>query len=395
MTDFGLAPVVIRNAAVPGANTLTDAQLYKFSDGLTTTSGVLVSGTIAIDAVLINRFRISEVRYYYSGPSAVSFYSSQNGDAWDALAFSTVAGYAVVSGALAGFYNWPSVVRVVQTDVTASSYGYELDIRTEGQDIGFGQDGLSSSVQVDCSVDAEASPIPIRNMTCLPRDIFCFVSDDSTNQMDETISMSTSVSGPYVSKWERGIQVPRDFSWLSGGFSGTQVNGSYIGLSPSSGTGYYYTPVFEVTGMLPFRAYWTSTLLSNTSIDWLSQADDSSTMGVRWSLTSPVGVWAPGSLPEASDPLWGTLSGTLSYTPVRCATILPPNPPGCRRFFQAAVRLNSIVVGVSPLLMSVGIEEATVLSGVLSDQAGTLYVKTNVSSYARGNSSDILTFFLG
>jgi len=393
MTVFSLTPFVVKNSGVVGATLLTEHQLSTLQDGNTTSSGAPIDSpsTVSVIAELQNRYEISEIRYWNSGVGSVTIESSQNADVWDSLTSSYVSGYTLVSGSLDSFQYWPKNIRVTHQVTTGSGEGYELQIKNKGSEQGYWFDGEQEALPVDSSIEAEPSEIPVFNKTSSPKNIYCFIDTQDTSSSYSTLRLATSSGGPYYSVHETGVRFPRDYTFVSGQFSGTTTSGSNIILATYSGTGYYYSPVLDLDVLGPVRLYWEYYDESGTSIDWNdTQTDSQSTAGVRLHHEPPSGGWVSGGSPDTTDSVWGTLSGTLEYAAVPNDSILEISV-GQGRYFQTAFKLASTVSGSSPRIQSFGVEEALVLSGVSSYTS--LFAKTEVMSYVVGDHSNVITFY--
>lgn len=387
MSYFKIEQGLIRNSGIVGTQVLSPADLSYLVDGVTTTSGVTVSGTIGFDVVLGQRFEIGEIRYYYTGSSSVQMLSSQEGDEWDTLPFESRGSYVSVSGTLLSFSRWPSVLRVVHTALAGSSTAYEISI--------FGRPVeplLGGSYCVDATQDApEVSPVVVRNPQSYTSDVHCFLP--YSEALPNLLSISVNPAGGFAAPHAVGFISGSRLSVPAGIFSGTTVSGESIVLSPGSGEGWYYSPVLDTQGSPPLRAFCEClTVAGTSSVDWDVSSDGNvATMAVRSSNVPPTAPWVSGVAPQAGDLLWGVASGTLSF--VSCPTDALLGNELCHgRYVQAALRLATTNVSITPVVARFGFEEATTLSGVLPLSSATLFVRATTSSYMKGYTVPLITF---
>jgi hypothetical protein len=392
MTTYRLSPALLKNSGEVGAIELPVDWISKLSDGNTSSDGIAVTttGTISVDVDLFCRYDISEIRYYYSGGN-VSIHTSQEGQGWQEQPIVDKAGYLVTSGTGGFFVNTPRFARIKHSVSTGTQYGYEIEVYNRDVSQGFGANGTDSSVVVDSNADSEVSPIQVYNKSGQTRNYHCFIEETTDNDYDDSVALSDSYSGSFYSRYEKGVDIPRDFSWSTGSFVDTAISGSSIILSVVSGTG-YYSPIFDIRNLNPVRMYWSWSGNSQTSVDNIDQVDDSLTIGLRSSGSVPIAPWSSGVLANPSDTKWNIVDGSLSFSPVSNNVILEPYI-GQNGYVQIRVRLNSFVSGSSPEVSRVGFEEATTISGIPNMSYGTVYAKTNMSSYVVGESINLLTFF--
>lgn len=392
MTAFNILPAILSNSGYPGDTLLSNTELATLQDGSIDSSGVSVSaGVISIDASLFNRYEISEIRYYYTGDGTVQISTSQNKDVWDTHTVLSAAGYAYVSD-FSGFDNWPEYVRVTHT-VTTSAEVFEIQVINKEEEQGYWYDGSLDELEVDSNVDSTPSEIQIFNDSGKDRDIFCLIDVDSSVDSGDTVELSINSGGPYYGKYDKGIKSNREYLWADGVFSGALTSGTSVVMDPASGTGYYYSPVFDVTGMDPVRLYWEQTDDINSDIDWGTEVDGSYTIAFRMYNAAPESPWTSGQAPSSTDPLWGTLSGSLQYTAAPNNTILEINA-GQYNYLQLAVQFNTSVLGSSTSLDSLGLEEAVKVSNISTGSYKVLYAKTQVTEYSVGDHANILSFFI-
>lgn len=393
MTAFSILPVLVYDATYPGTVTLSEEQLQKLQDGYIDSNGVSVSTgtTISFICELYNRYQISSIKYYFSGAGSITIQTSQNKDVWDTHTTSSQVGY-IEAVDFSSFIDWPKYVRVIHS-ATEASQAFEIQVINKDEEHGYWIDGSLDELDVDSSAGSEPSEVQIFNTSRTTRDFYCFLDIGTSANDAADISLSLEESGTYYGRYEKGLKLSRDYAWTNGVLSGVVVSGTSLRLDPASGTGYYYSPVLDVNGLDPLRIFWEHEDSANTNIDFDDQNDSESTIKYRLYDKAPEAPWSAGQSPNTTDPVWGSLSGTLEYSYVPNNTILPVNA-GQYRYAQVVVKFNSDIIGDTSILSSLGVEEALKVSGVESNSYKSIYAKTDISSYSVGDYVNVLTFFI-
>ena len=396
MTTFNIMPFFVEDAALPSANVLSEHQLSLLQDGDTSVVGIPVdaSDTIGFVASLHNRFEILEARYWYNGVGTVTIESSLGGQFWEEHPVVYTSSYVAASGTFGTDGDWPRNLRVTHTVTTGSGQGFEFQVKNEPDQHGYWYDGSLDALPVDVNIDSEPTPIQIFNKSGATRDFFVLLDSYSGTDFGETTQLATVSGGPFYSLHGTGIRLPRDVAFNLGYMSGVTTSGSSFLLDTSSGTGVYYSPVFDLDGMNPLRAYLESSIPNDTEIDWSDshEANGYVSMGVRLHHESPSGGWASGQLPAADDYLWGTLSGSLVFEHLINDTLLEINV-GQSRYVQLAVQLRTGTLGITPVVSALGIEESLSVPAIPSNSYGVIFVKTQVDTYAAGDHANLLSFY--
>jgi hypothetical protein len=395
MSLVNLYPTLIKNSLLPGYDVVSSSDLTKFVDGNTSASGVVISGSVSIEIDLFRRYELSEIRYYYTGNSEVEIFVSKEGTSWESVSYSDESGYASVSGTFSDteFSSWPKALRINHTKNSGDVYGYEVQIT--GSDTGFTypqEEGPSNIIDTDVSAESEVTPFLISNNSGASRDINCFL-DTTSSSSYSGVALSTSSSGTFYIAHSRGLRMPRDYAWNLGTFTDTVVSGSVVVTDPSSNTGYYYTPVFDIESFVASRIYFEYTNISGSYIDWDdSQLDSGYTIGVRLYNIVPEAPWVNGTMPSVTDSYWKT-DGSLDFVSISSDQIIGEKI-GRAKYFQAAIKFTTPILESSSELIAVGIEEALTSSGIQNGSSANMYIRTNIDSLSSGSGANILTFFL-
>lgn len=394
MTLFNISPSLVYNSLDPGSTTLSAIELIRLQDGFTNSNGVNISSPMIISVIseLFNRYEVSRIRYYFSGSGTVSIYTSQNKDVWDEKSVVYGTGYAEVSASsLSG--SFPKFVKVTH-NISTSATIYEVEVLNNEQKQGYWYNGLKDELDVDSNEESEPSEVQVFNKSGVDRDFYCFIDVNSSVDFGGSLKLGLSESGPFYGKYERGIKSNRDYLFSSGVFSGTVLSGTSVILNPSSGTGYYYSPVFDVSAFNPLRLFTEFSFGVQTSVDWVNNIDSDDTIAFRLLGTPPNPPWVSGLSPDSDDPIWGSISGSLPYKYAPNNAIIDINI-GQYRYLQFAVRLNSDIIGQTPILSSLGVEESLKISDIPNQSYKVIYAKTDVDGYSFGDSANVLTFFTG
>lgn len=386
---------LIKNSGLGGYDLLSASELEKFVDGLTDTNAVTITSQISLYIDLFSAYKISEIRYYRSGTSTITIEISQNGVSWDTVSYDSYAGYVSVVDVFSeeDYNTWPRYIRINHAKVSADVYGYEVVIISKDfENIGYLSLSSEETVETDNSVPSEITELAIYNKSSSISDIYCLLEPEG--DYDPTgVALSTTSSGYYNRIYEKGLKFPRDASWSSGLSFGLVESGTGLATETASGTGYYYSPVFDISSLLPVRLYFEYSNISGSTLDWNNSQDDSGpTVGVRLYNDVPDAPWESGTLPSEEDSLWGT-QGSLSFVPSINNAVFG-GTIGRGKYFQVAVKFITPVLGYSSILTSVGLEESTVLSGVGVNSYSNLYIKTNISGSSQSSSVNLLSFLL-
>ena len=394
MPKYRYDKFILTNSGLPGYITVTGTNLQKLVDGNTSSNGFSISypDKASFDVDLLNRYELSEVKYFFSGSSTVEFQSSFDGTYWETLQHSNHSGYSSVSGTFGNSaFLWPQKLRIKHEPSSGSSTSFEVEVWTRDGKLLYGYSGLDTSVDIDGNAESEASPIVIRNNSGKERAVYALIDTISSNDY-ESLSLSSTVSGEYYKKYESGTQQPRDIPFSSGEFSGTTQSGTNVILLQTTTSGYYRSPVYDLYGRNPVRVYWSCYDEAGTSIDSIGNQDVVPTIGVRHHNTSPVSPWVDGSSPDSADPYWGTLSGTLSFRQVVNDSILEVNV-GQKRYLQLEAWFKTPASGTSSRLTALGFEEALGIGVIPPGENAVFYAKTSISSHPGSTFSNITTFY--
>lgn len=362
-----------------------EESLYKLSDGLTTISGITVSGgsTLAVICDLQSRYLIDNIVYYrnQNNSETVNIQGKQNeADPWITLQKSSNS--TTVSGSLTNQENKYRFIRVLHTVGTGTSSVYELEINSSDVGLTFVSDA-SGTVSIDTGTEPlEFTAIPITNND--DEDQTFYVLADPEEPNSNLISISNSSSGPFYTIYQNKISVPSTYPFSSGSFTNTSVVSSAV--ETSSTTGVYYTPVLDINSLSGRRIFWRAENFPPSEIDLASSVDNFPTIGIRMSNTAPSDPgWASGTI--SNDSLWSVVSGTLPYVSVVNNTILDYNS---RRYFQAKIEFHKQTT--SPRLLEIGVEAGVSLS-IPSHEARDIYVKSISTTYQSNRITGILSWF--
>jgi hypothetical protein len=347
--------------------TFLDAEsLGKLTDGERHLQSVDLSpgDTAELIVDLGNRFDLDRIDYYYIGSSSISISVAESFDVWHALSLSTI-----VSGTTASIENYnPRWVRVTHQSPGSSSSIFEVEVYNNDSNILFGHYGDFSIYSMDYT-GSVVQEISLYNPTNQEKDIKVFIEDDNSSVADEAVGISISQFGPFTYKRDKGVSLPSSFSWTSGSLDNLTVSGTFLCLDPPNISGSYYSPVFY-TGLYDnIRFYWSASVPEGGKIDFLSSVDSEESFGVRRSNIPPSNPWSDGQLAE-HDSLWSTSSGSLLFEPVPNNSILELRD---RDYLQFTVTITGSYL-FSPCLLSAGVEDALVVSGVPSQSYKDFYV---------------------
>ena len=178
-------------------------------------------------------------------------------------------------------------------------------------------------------------------------------------------------------------------------------------VSGEAGPYVYISPILDTSIVSPFnavRTFWVSEEPGVSSIDFENEINGQYSIQYRQANTAPSGVWSPGQLAPSGEPLWDTVSGTLSYSYTPNYSIDELNT----RYVQFKVNFNphfydgfvfgtdkagafehvteSGSVGDIPTLSELGIEYPVRIYGIAPSGSLPLYVRSNINSPASGTS---------
>jgi len=377
-----------------GSLVLDEPSLWLLSDGDVASSGVevLAGESLSVFIDFQNRFVLSEVRVWHTS-GTVSCSSSMEGSLWDVHSTYTEAGYTSVSGSFVSFDNWPRRVLVELASASSTACCYEIELYGDPDGIREVESYYGSGIPVDSSSDHEVTTISVRNEGASTRNLYCCIDRSSSFDLGVSLALASTPSGVFYKPHEKGFRVPRDYAWGTGEMVYTTISGAVVVLEGTAVSGTYSTPVFDVSAMSPCLAYWEYYDETGTSIDSSLVSTDSPTMQVRVSNHTPIGGWVSGQAPVSTDPIWGTLSGTLTYNNISMDDLLTVSI-GQYRYVQLQAQFNASVSGTSSRLSAVGLEESISFGSIAPEATADVYVQTDSSSYSLGQQSVLTTFFI-
>ena len=373
-----------------GYKALSESELQLLRDGDIDTVGISVSGeTLSVVADLGVRYRLGTLRYYRSSATLenITFFGkqgSESGHPWVELPHTDEGAYLLVD--LGEFNDRYEFLRVVHAVTTGTATVYEFEAFAGDEQVLFGEDGLATVYSVD-SGTATLFPerVSIYNPTTSAHSFYCLLEGEDSHSQGAAIGLSAS--GPFYTLHETGINVPSDYSWASGSMESVEESGPNLVLS-SGTSGVYYTPVIDVSSLGARRLFWHATLSGTNAIDDSSRDDSVPTVLVRFSNEMPTdGGWVSGQL--STDANWSVSSGTLPWEPYDNYHILHPQ---YYDYFQVKVEFTSPAEGATPVLHSVGIEEAQAIS-VNSKEYGDVYIKSLYTEHENGRKTNLMVWF--
>lgn len=370
---------------------LTETELFLLVDGDTGVVGISVTGeTLSVVCDLGARYKLDEVLYYHQAASVenIVFYGKQ-GDGpeflWVELTHTDDGQKILVD--LAALSDRYEFLRVVHTVITGTAEVYELEIFSSAAGIGFGDAAEITIFSVDSGTGTLfPERVSIYNPDSVSHTFYCLLEaedDDSAG-----LQLGLTSSGVFYGLYQTGVSVSGTFPWSSGHFVDTVVSGTAVALV-SGTSGFYYTPVIDVSSLVGQRFFWQATLSGTNELDELGSIDSLPTVGVRLSNESPTdGGWVSGQLSVDSN--WDIDTGTLSFEPYDNNHILNPV---YSNYFQARVEFYSPTEWQTPLLERVGIEEAFSVT-VAGGTAGDIYVKSVFAEHVQGRESKLVVWYL-
>lgn len=370
-----------------GAKSLAEEQLSLLSNGLTSVSGVAVSGeTLSTTCWLGARYNLDEINYYFSsaGEEEITIKGKQApDDVWTILSQGETT--SPINIDLENSINKYQYINLTHEVSTGAATSFELEIKTSDDEVLFGGEGQTTKFGVDSGTNTLVpEPIPVYNNSVVEQDFYCLL--DAEDPQSENTFLGGTLSGPFSSLYETGISIPDDFSWSSGVFETTQEVDNTVVLV--SGTfGVYYTPVIDLDGVDGRRLFWKATLSGTNEIDISSSEDNNPTISIRLSNIAPVDSWSNGEI--SNDEMWSVVSGTLEFVPYVNNTILDPR---YRRYCQAKIEFHSPQDGQTPVLEKVGVEEGLKIT-IPSKESRDIYVKSGFSDHVQGRDTFLLAWY--
>lgn len=370
---------------------LTEAELELFVDGDTTVSGVPVAGeTLAIICDLGARYRLDELIYYREAATleSVTIFGKQGTAVdylWEEVSFSGVGNVLTVD--LASLSDRYEFVKVVHDVSLGTATVYEIEVFTQDGEILFGETGQETAFSVDSGTD-----------TLTPERVTVWNPDDTTHTFkillegeDEDsagLSIGLTSSGAFDALYESGLAVPDDFDWPNGLFVNTEEQNDTVILTAGQTSGFYYSPVMDISSLSGRRLFWKSTTSGTSEIDEQASVDSISSIGVRFSNTMPTEPgWISGQL--SIDSLWAISSGTLSFDPYDNNHILNPQ---YFNYFQVRLEFFGETSSQTPILEKVGIEQALSID-IAPQEFGEFYVKSSHGDHTVGREAALLTWY--
>ena len=330
---------------------LTEGDLAKLTDGLTTSSGISVSSeTLDVVCDLTTPYDISTVKYYrnIATTEQVILYGRQNDRAeWLELASpSNTSNY--LEKDLDADENKYQYVRVSHTVIAGISTAFELEIWADDS-ILYGVGGNDTSHAVAAGVsNPDPSPAAIFNPDIIEHDFFCLLEPSGVDVSG--LSVGTMEFGPFYKLYEAGISLPSIYPFSAGhSINLTEISNTLRLAASTSGT--YYTPVFDIDGLEGVRLFWKATVSGTSEIDIFSSVDSLPVVSIRASSTAPTDTWSPGQL--STDGKWSIVSGTLPFVSTANNQLLNKDP---LRYWQARVEFHSPSIGQTPILEKIGFE---------------------------------------
>lgn len=369
---------------------LSEDDLELLRDGDLDTVGITVTGeTLAVIADLGARHRLDNLKYYRNAATLenISLFGKQGEDAsylWEEISYTDMGDHLLAD--LSGVDDRYEFLKVVHTVITDSATVYELEAVTDDGEISFGPTGEATVYSVDSGTNTLfPEAVQIYNPTSDPHTFFCL--PDGEDQDSVGLSVGATSSGIFTVLHDSGISIPKSFPWSSGEKQNVSESGSDLVLT-SGTSGTFYTPVMDVSVLEGRRLFWYATLSGSNVIDDTSRDDSVPTISVRFSNETPTdGGWVSGQL--STDPNWSTSSGILPWEPHDNYQILHPK---YLNYFQARIEFESPLDGESPILHSLGIEEALAVD-INPSTYETIYVKSIFDEHVFGRKSNLLVWF--
>lgn len=374
----------------PGAyKSLTESGLALLQDGDRSVSSVSVSAeTLSVTYALGVRYRLGELRYYRTAATLenVTFYGKQGVDAafvWEEIPYTDAGDYLVSD--LSVLNDRYELVKVVHSVTAGTAEVFEFELFADDGHIKFGSTGAATIYSIDSGTGTLIpEEVTLYNPDSVAHDFFVLPAVEDPDSAG--LSLGLTSSGVFQSQYERGLAVPDDFTWASGSFSNTEEGSGGVVLS-SGTSGFYYTPVIDVSALAGRRFFWSATLSGSNRIDELGSVDGTYTVGVRFSNEVPTDVgWFSGQL--STDANWSVVSGTLSFEPYANNQIVNPK---YLDYFQARIEFSSPSHGETPTLLKVGVEEGLKLT-VASRDSASFFVKSTYNDHVPGRQAELLVW---
>ncbi len=370
---------------------LTESELALLVDGDTDTVSISVTGeTFAVVCDLGARYRLDEVLYYHQAASVenVVFYGKQGAGAefsWVELTHTDDGQRLSVD--LAGLSDRYEFLRVVHTAITGTAEVYELEILSSAAEIQFGDAAEITVFSVDSGTSILLPErVSIYNPDDVSHTFYCLLEAEDVDSSG--LRLGPTSSGVFSGLYETGVSVSGTFLWSSGHFVDTVVSGTVVVLA-SGTSGFYYTPVIDVSSLAGRRFFWQAVVSGTNELDESGSIDSFPTAGVRLSNVAPTdGGWVSGQLSVDSN--WDVDTGVLSFEPYDNNHILNPK---YSNYFQARVEFYSPAEGQTPRLERIGIEEAFPVT-VAEGTSGDIYVKSAFTEHVQGRESKLVVWYL-
>jgi hypothetical protein len=369
-----------------GTKILTDTELSSLVNGNSGSSTVTVSGTEQLSLLidLKARYSLEEVVYYSTAAAeeTILIQGRQNDlDLWYELPI-TVSG-SQVSATLSGTYNKYQTINIIHSVVTGTASPLEVELYTSDKEVKFGSfsEGAVEEYPVSSGDTGNtAQEVFIRNVDEVEHDYYILIEDNSSHS---PVEVALEEAGPYYLLRDNSVTVPDTYSWASGIFDNTQVDGSNRVVITASVSGTYYSPIIDISSLEGPRIFWDATSSGSSIIDNTLDLNAQQTIGVRISDTVPEGGWSSGQ--TSTDSLWDVTSGTLSFNEYANNTILPP---AYKSYVQFRVELSGDAS--YPKLNYVGLEYPIVVT-ISGGKTDSVFVRTTTDS--KDGNAELVTWF--
>lgn len=359
-----------------GTAPISGDSLSYLSDGNTTSGGLVVSPGESVELVfdLYNRYFVFDIYYYFTGPSTVLVYLEESHGVW-AQVYPTVYSWGLY---LRVENTQPKRVKFTHLATSVSSTIHELQVYNDGTLIGFD----FPIVALDSL--GETIPVVVNNNSGEYKDLNIFIG---LGDGADSISVSSSVSGPFYERYSKGLIVPSVFDWMAGRHVGTTVSGTWLTLSGVSVSGTYYSPVVDVYDYDNYRVFLDEYKPAGSFIGYLSNNSEDC-IGVRSYYLPPSG-WSSGQLASDSDYYWGIVGGVLNFSPAAKETIIADK---INRYVQLCITITGAITN-KPYISKMGFETPVVVSGIEPHGSANIYVHSDGST--AGNTTSLITWYKG
>lgn len=382
---YNLATTNLLSTAL-GTKVLTEAELLSLVDGDYGSSPVTVSGTEQLSLLvdLKARYALTELIYYWTAATDenITIQARQNDlDIWYELS-TTVSG-SQISATLSGTYNKYQTINIIHSVNTGAANPLEVEVYISDDEVKFGSfsEGLVEEYPVSSGDTGNtAQEVFIRNIDDVDHDYFVLIE---TNDNHSPIEVAYEENGPYYTLRSNSIDIPATYSWTSGIFDNTQIDGSNRIAISTSISGTYYSPIIDISSLQGPRIFWDTTSSGSSVIDNLLDINAQHTIGARMSSVAPETPWVSGQ--TSTDSLWDVVSGTLPFCEYANNTILPPD---YKNYVQFRVQLNGDTL--YPKLNFVGLENplAVTVSGGATE---SVFVRTTDDS--KDGNAELITWY--